>query len=200
MQRLLLVGLVSCALSSKAALDLAPLPTEFDGEGVKYTQLAFKDDDKQALYVLPQLWSFRGSSNQCRLTPPARFPKAEAIIDAMPLAAPQALDEKGTEAAKQQLLASLGPSAQNVKVIAEEQSPLLIGGNIATYEVTVTYQIYGEAFSRSVLFANLPDAQLRFKLTGPTKDFDALHRLFRASLISWHWVEKSAAATVAQER
>ncbi|PYJ87615.1 MAG: hypothetical protein DME70_06215 [Verrucomicrobia bacterium] len=71
---------------------------------------------------------------------------------------------------------------------------MLIAGNIPTYEVTASYQIYGEAYVRSVLFANLAETQLRFKLSALKKDFDVLHRQFRASLISWQWVDPSTTA------
>ena len=82
---------------------------------------------------------------------------------------------------------TLPPGAQGMKIVNEEASPVLLNGNIATYEFTATYQMFGETFSRSALFANLPETQLRFKLTGLKKDFDNLHRQFRASLISWQW-------------
>jgi hypothetical protein len=197
MRTLFLLGFVIVALSAKAAVDLGPIPSEFEGEGIKYTQLTFKDDKRQVVYILPQFWSYRGSSSQLHLTPPPSFARAEAIIDTTPLAAPQALDEKAMETAKQQLLTSLGPSALGAKIVSEEQNPVLLSGNIATWEVTISYQIYGEAFTRSVLFANLPEAQLRFRLSASKKDFDALHRTFRASLVSWQWTEKPS-SVVAQ--
>jgi hypothetical protein len=190
---LFLLGFVFIPLSARCAVDLAPLPSEFDGEGIRYTQLTFKDDKRQVVYVPPQLWSYRGSSNQLRLTPPANFPKAEATIETTPLTAPAPLDDKAMEIAKQHLFTTLGPSAQGAKIVSEEQNPIPLNGNIATYEVTISYQVYGEAFTRSVLFANLPDAQLRFKLSAPKKDFEVLHRVFRASLVSWQWSEKASA-------
>lgn len=189
MRVLFLLGLIFLPLSARCAVDLAPIPSEFEGEGIKYTRLTFKDDKRRVVYVPPQLWSYRGSSSQLRLTPPANFPRAEATIETTPLPVPAPLDDKAMEIAKQQLFASLGPSMMGAKIVSEETSPLMINGNIATYEVTISYQIYGEVFTRSVLFANLPDAQLRFKLSAPKKDFEALHRLFRASLVSWQWSE-----------
>jgi hypothetical protein len=198
MRIVILLGLFGFAFSARAALDLSPFPSEFTGEGITYTQLTFKDDKRQVVYVPPQLWSYRGSSNQLRLTPPANFPKSDATIEKTPLAAPQPLDEKSMEALKQQLLSSLGPSALGVKVVSEEQNPLLINGNVATYEVTVAYQLYGQPFVRSVLFANLPDEQLRFKLSATKADFETLHRAFRSSLISLQWSAKQPAVANTQ--
>lgn len=196
MRPLLLAVFFAPALTVRAVPNLSPFPTEFDGEGIKYTQLAFKDDERQVLYVPPRNWTWHGGPSQLRLTPPTIVTRADAIIEASPLAAAQPLDEKTIAVLRQQFMSTLPPGAQGVKIVSEEQSPLLLGGNIATVEFTASYQILGETFVRSTLFANLPETQLRFKLTGLKKDFDSLHRLFRASLISWQWVEKPA-ATVA---
>jgi len=196
MRQLLLAALLTCAVTAHGALDLSPFPSQFEGEGIKYTQLSFKDDKREVLYVPPQNWAWRGGSSQLRLTPPATFTRADAIIETAPLAEPQLLDEKAIAGLRQQFMNTLPSGAQGVKMVSEEQSPVMLGGNIATCEFTATYQILGETFLRSTLFANLPEAQLRFKVTGLKKDFDSLHRLFRASLISWQWVEKPA-ATVA---
>jgi len=183
-------------LTARALPNLSPFPTEFDSEGIKYTQLALKDGERQVLYVPPRNWTWRGGASQLRLTPPAIVTRAEAIIEVSALSAAQLLDEKTIATVRQQFISTLPPGAQGVKIVNEEQGPLLLGGNIATAEFTASYQILGETFLRSTLFANLPETQFRFKLTGLKKDFDSLHRIFRASLISWQWVEKPA-ATVA---
>jgi hypothetical protein len=199
MRPLLLAALLTCGATAHGALDLSPFPSQFEGEGVKYTQLSFKDDKRQVLYVPPQNWTWRGGSSQLRLTPPAVFTRADAIIETAPLAEPQPLDEKAIAVLRQQFMSTLPPGAQGVKMISEEQSPVMLGGSIATCEFTATYQILGETFLRSTLFANLPETQLRFKVTGLKKDFDSLHRLFRASLISWQWVEKPAATVATRQ-
>jgi hypothetical protein len=198
MKRLLLLAIAAFAISAKGALDLAPRPTEFEGEGIKYTRLSFKDDKQDVIYVPPQNWSYRGSSAQLRLSPPPNFSQAEAVVEVVPLAAPQPLNEKGIELVRLQFASTVPPGAQAAKMLSEEPSPVMINGNIASYEITGTCQIYGETFVRSVLFANLGETQLRFRLTALKKDFDALHRQFRASLVSWQWVEASP-TTVAQD-
>ena len=198
MRPLLLAVFFVSAINTRAALNLSPFPSEFDGEGIKYTQLAFKDDKRQALYVPPQNWTWHGGSSQLRLTPPPTFLRADAVIDISPLLAPQPLDEKAVAALREQFLNTLPSGAEAVKISSEETSPVLLSGNIPTFEFTATYKVFGEAFVRSTLFANLPETQLRFKLTSLKKDFDSLHRQFRASLISWQWTEPSAKATVVQ--
>jgi hypothetical protein len=196
MRPLLLALLLAAAVTARGALNLSPISAELEDQGIKYTQLLFKDDKRQVVYIPPQNWTWRGGSSQLRLTPPATFARADGIVETSPLAEPQPLDEKAIAFLRQQFLSTLPPGSQGVKMLSEELGPVMLGGNIQTFEFTATYQILGETFVRSTLFANLPDTQLRFKLSAPKKDFDNLHRLFRASLISWQWVEKPA-ATVA---
>jgi hypothetical protein len=194
MRPLLLAVLFVSVISARAALDLSPFPSEFDGEGIKYTQLSFKDGQRRVRYVLPQNWTWRGGSAQLHLVPPAAVLRAGAVIETAPLAAPQLLDEKTIAALRQEFLNTLPPGAVGAKIVSEEQGPLQLGGNIPTYEFTATYQALGEIYVRSALFANLPDAQLRFKFTSLKKDFDSLHRTFRASLISWEWQEPATSS------
>jgi len=194
MRALLLLILLAFGTSTRAALSLAPTPSEYLGEGIKYTRLMFKDDKRQVTYVPPSLWSYRGSAAQLQLTPPENFKRATAAIEATPLTAPQPLDEKTIQLVRQTFLSSLPPGSQEVKVLAEDQNSVLIDGKIETYEISVSYQVYGETFVRSTLFANLPDLQLRFKLTASAKDFDALHRAFRASMVSWQWTKPETKA------
>jgi len=190
MRPLLLAAFFASALTARAALNLSPSANEFDGEGVKYTQLAFTDDQRKVLYVPPQNWSYRGSAAQLLLTPPAIFNRAAAVIETAALATPQPLDAKGIELVRRQFASTLPPGSQGIKVLSEESSPVLINGNIATYEITASYELFGETFLRSVLFSNVSETtQLRFKLTALKKDFDVLHRQFRASLVSWQWSE-----------
>ena len=56
-----------------------------------------------------------------------------------------------------------------------------------TYEVTVLYNFYGADYQLSVLFANLPDTQLRFRTVARKADFDTVHREFRAGLFTLSW-------------
>jgi hypothetical protein len=199
MRHILLLGLIGFSITAKGGLDLSPAPSQFDGQGITYTELLFKDDKRQVKYVPPQNWTYRGSSAQLHLGPPQSFVRADAVVDTVPLVAPQPLDEKAIEVLRQQFLSTLPPGAQSVKILSEENGPLLLGGNIPTYEFTASYQIMGETFARGTLIANLPDTQLRFKLTALKKDFDILHRMFRSSLISWQWIEPASGAILAQK-
>src|SRR4051794_15020193 len=117
---LLLAALTTCLCHARAAVDLSPMPIEFVGEGVKYTQLTFKDDKKQVTYVLPQLWSWRGGGTQVQLPPP-NSPRASAVIEALHLDTPMALDDKAVEAIRQQFTAFLPPGSNGATLISEER-------------------------------------------------------------------------------
>ena len=184
------VILITTALTARSGIDLTPTANEYVGEGIKYQKLTFRQDSQAIEYNPPPGWSFHGGPNQLQLTPPKKN-FAEAFIEAVPLSAPQPLDEKVSKALEQELITKLPPDSQLVTVVSEEQNPVLLDGN-RSFEVTVSYQVMGEKFLRSAIFVNLPDTQLIFRLTARKDDFERLHREFRTSMLSWHRVESVA--------
>jgi hypothetical protein len=186
------VGFVVIAAIAKAGIDLTPTPMEYMSEGIKYQKLIFRNDQQRVEYDPPPGWSFRGSADRVQLTPTKkRF--AEALIEAVPLAGPQPLDEKVVKALEQQFISSLPSGSQFVTVVSEERNPVLLDGS-PTFEVTACYQLIGEKFLKSALFVNLPDTQLIFRLAARKDDFEALHADFKRSILSWHRVESKPGA------
>jgi hypothetical protein len=194
--RAILLLLAVSVATSRAAIDLAPTPHEYTNEGYTFKELLFKDGKRQINYLLPNQWSYRPAGNGVLLTPPKSI-NAEAVILATPLAKPEVLDEKGMAAAKERVLSSLPSGSQTIKVVQEEQNPVLLD-NKPSYEVTVSYQVMGETFLRSQLFTNNGDSQVSFRFTARKSDFEALHNTFRCSLLSWQWTgPETATAPVA---
>jgi len=181
------------ALSAQGGIDLTPVSSEFIGEGIKYQQLTFRQDKQRIEYYPPPGWSVTGTAERVRLTPPKKN-FAEAAIETVPLKAPQPLDEKNMKELQQRFIASLPPTSQFVTVVGEEPNPVPLSGN-PTFEVTASYQLMGEKFVTSSIFANLTDTQLVFRLTARKDDFEALHRELKRSVLSWHWVEPAQAAS-----
>jgi hypothetical protein len=175
------------ALTARGGIDLTPSVTEYVSLGIKYRQLTFQDDKRRIEYELPTGWSFDGSSNQLHLKPKGKS-FAEAVVTAAPLDKPQPLDDNTVKLLGQQVIASLPVGSQLAKVEEEIANPVLLSEN-ASFEVTVSYQSMGEKFLRSALFVNLRDTQLVFRLTARKDDFQAVHREFKASIFSWHWIE-----------
>jgi hypothetical protein len=179
--------LATTAFTARGGIDFTPTATEFVGEGIKYQKLIFHDDKQLVEYYPPSGWTFLGNAERIQLRPPQKT-FAEAVIEATPLAAPQPLDEKVTKALTQQFLSTLPAGSQLVSVVSEEQNPVPLNGR-PTFEVTVSYQLIGEKFLRSALYANLSDTRLIFRLAAKKADFESLHSEFRRSVLSWHWVE-----------
>ena len=177
---------LAAAFTVRGAIDLTPSVTEYVSLGIKYRQLIFQDDKRRIEYELPTNWSFDGTSNQLHLKPPGKS-FAEAAITAVALDRPQPLDDDTVKLLGQQVIASLPVGSQFAKVEEEIANPVLLGGN-ASFEVTVSYQSMGEKFFKSALFVNLRDTQLVFRLTARKDDFQALHREFKVSILSWHWI------------
>jgi hypothetical protein len=179
--------LLATALAARAGIDLTPSASEYVAEGIKYQQLIFQQDKQRVQYDPPRGWSFEGGSRQLRLKPPQKN-FAEAVIEAIPLPATQPLDEKVRKTLEQEFIANLPPGSQFVKIEQEMDNPIPLNRN-HSFEVTASYQLMGEKFCRSVLFVNLPETRLVFRLTARKDDFDALHRDFAASISSWQWLE-----------
>lgn len=196
LRRLFLLAIAGTALTARAELSLAPRPTEYVSEGIKYTSLSFTDDKRTVTYVPPLLWTYSGSAARLQLTP-TKIDRAEAVIEQSPLPAEQPLDDGAIELLKQQFMSSLPPASQGATLVSEERSPLLLSGRAPTYEACASYQALGETFLRSTLFANVGTTQLRFTLTARKADFEPLHRAFRASVISWQWSAPPAAEATA---
>ena len=178
------------ALTARGGIDLTPSASEYVAEGIKHQQLIFRHDKRRIEYEPPPGWTLDGGA-QVKLKPPQRN-FAEAMIEALPLTKPQALDESATKILQQQFIAALPIGSQFVTLVSAEQNPILLNGN-QTFEVTASYQLMGEKFLRSALFVNLPDAQLIFRFTGRKDDFEQLHQIFRTSILSWHTVESDEA-------
>jgi hypothetical protein len=180
------VLLMIAGTNVRAGINLTPLVTDYVAEGIKIQQLTFNDDKRRVEYEPPKGWNFDGSPNQLHFRPTGKN-FAEAFITVLPLAKPQPLDDNAVKAIEQQVIAALPAGSQFAKVEDEVANAVLLGGN-AGYEVTVSYQMLGEKFFTSELFVNLPDTQLVFRLTARKDDFQALHREFKGSIFSWHWV------------
>jgi hypothetical protein len=165
-------------------------------EGIKFQQLVFRDNGRKVTYEQPRGWTYVAEAGRVRLTPPG-ITQAQGEIDQLPLAAPIIFDDASTTKLQQQALAALPPGNQDAKVELEEKSPFK-KNDCDTYAVTLSYRLYGQEFSTSFLFLNLPDAVVRFRATAKKPDFENVQRALRASILSWQWRTPPAAAVTAQ--
>jgi len=176
--------LASVTATCYGSIDFTPTTGERVLDGIKFQQLIFHENGRKIIYEQPRAWKYAASASQIAFTPP-NMAQAEAVIDQSKLEKPENFDEATMKSLQEQVLASI-PNAQDVTLVSAEKNPLLINRH-ETFEVTVTYQIGGVEFERSVLFLNLPDTQLRFRVTANKKDFEKVHQAFRGSIFSWQW-------------
>jgi hypothetical protein len=186
------LGLLSLfTATAQAHLDLTPTPTEYVAEGITFQRLIFKQADKTSVsYEPPRGWTCRGGGDQLQLIP-SEATRAQASIQALPLAAAQALDEKSIAFLREEFLKSLPPGSQLIKLLNEEQNPVVLDNKLS-YAVTASYQVLGETFVRSALFVNLTDTQLRFTINARQNDFPKLQQNFRRSIFSWQRLDPAA--------
>lgn len=170
---------------ASAGIDFTPSSGERTQEGVVFKQILFHQDGRTIAYEPPRGWTVTGDSVAARLTPP-NVSQARATIEQGPLSEPQVLDDVATEKLAQQVLASVPEGAKDATLVSQEKNPLRINQR-DTYEVIISYNYYGEDYGLSVLFANLADTQLRFRVVARKADFEAVNRAFRASLFTLSW-------------
>jgi hypothetical protein len=171
--------------SARAAVDFTPVTGERVLDGIKFKQLVFQQGARKITYEQPQGWSYSGSSSRITFTPP-QISQAEACIEQSPLPAPANFDEPTIKLLQERVLALVPPNSVNVNIVSTEKNPLLVNQH-ETLEITVSYENAGLAYTRSVLFLNLPDTQLRFCVSARKTDFDKVHKAFRGSIFSWQW-------------
>jgi hypothetical protein len=190
-QTLTALIVINATATAYAVVDLTPTPGQYAAEGIIYQQLIFTDDQKKVSYDLPRGWSYRFDAGRILLMPKdTAF--AEALIEAVPLPKPQPFDQPTIDKLRQQVLTAVPPNSDAISITKSEQNPVILNGNLS-YEIVVSYKTMGSIFQRSVLFINIPGTQLIFKLSARKTDFDRLSAVFRASVLTWQWVEASEA-------
>lgn len=171
--------------TARAGVDFTPTGGERILEGIVFKQILFHQNGRTISYEQPRGWTATGDSGSLKLTPP-NVSQAQATMEHTPLSAPQILDDATTAKLAAQVLASVPAESKEVTLVAEEKNPLRINQQ-ETYAVTVSYNFYGQDYGLSVLFANLSDTQLRFRVVARKADFEAVNRAFRASLFTLVW-------------
>jgi hypothetical protein len=179
----LLGALFATAVSARAELQLIPSLQEFQGDGGKFKQLAFSDGDKTVTYQAPIGWDYSGDATQLILHPPKKT-QAEATITRFPLSQPGAFDDETLKKLVDQAVALVPKESQNVVIISQEKNPLLIDRK-ETFLVVLSYNSFGQAYNRSILFLNRGNEQIRFQLVCRQADFKGLQRAFLGSQYTW---------------
>ena len=169
---------------ARAGIDFTPTQGERVLEGITFKQTIFHQDGRAISYEPPRGWTLTGDAAGVKLTP--NVGQAQAAIEQSPLSAPQPLDEAVMAQMQKRVLESVPNGSVSVILVSEERNPIQINQQ-PTYAATVAYNFYGEDYQMSVLFANLPATQLRFRTTARKAIFEDVRRAFRASLYTLIW-------------
>lgn len=167
-----------------AAIDLAPVASTRELEGIKFSQVLFRDGERKIAYEPPAGWSYGKDAAALFLHPPGKT-LAEAMIDEVPRA-PGASAEEQMKQMREAALSFVPKGAEEVKV-ADQPGPLQIDGR-DTVELTAEYKFFGQRFQLSVLFFDLPNSCLRFRVQSLTPDFEDVRKAFQRSLCTWQWL------------
>jgi hypothetical protein len=191
-----ILSMLCCGLVGQAyaGLNLTPLTKEYTEDGVTYREVSFKSGEGSQKFYPPEGWTLRGQETRLQLSPP-KTDFAEAVIEVSPSPAAE-IDEPVIKAFKEKVLATLPSGSTAVTTISEAQNGLMPSGK-PSFEIVVSYQHWGKTYQRSVLLVNGPQEHLIFKLTAVKEDFMVLQTVFRRSVASWQWIDKSP-AVVAQ--
>lgn len=172
--------------SSYAAIDLTPSVTDLVEDGVVYREVSFKTPEGKVVLTLAPGWTIRGQKERAQFTGADK--SAEAVIDVMPLEKPAPLDEAAITKFKQQVVAALPAGSTKITTINESQNSLMPGGN-PSFEIVITYDLWGKVFQRSALLVNGPQDRLMFRFTSMKQDFGPLSTQFRRMAMTWHAIE-----------
>lgn len=187
---LLSVAWLNIVAGATAAIDLTPTPSAYVAEGIAIAQLTFADGKQRITYEPPPQWTYRGSRDRLHLVPPSGAAPAEAVIQVLPLPAPQPPQEQITTL-QQAVLRDAPPGAQAFTVLAVEQNAPALGGN-PSISFVVSYAALGRTFHRHVIFVHCAEEQLMLRLSADKENFAALDAAFRRSIISWRWNNPNA--------
>ncbi len=169
--------------SARAELQLTPSVVQYELDGVKLKQLAFPDGPKQVTYQAPRGWDYSGSASQLTLLPPNKS-QAEAIIYKVSLQQPGSFGDATLKKLVDETIASMPKDSTNIQIVSQEKNPLRIQRK-ETFLVTFTYDFHGASYSRSILFLNRGNEQIRFQLVCLQADFEELQKAFMDSQYSW---------------
>jgi hypothetical protein len=189
---LLFLGLLG---SSHASVDLTPAVIDRVEDGVTYREVSFKTTEGKVLFTLPPGWTIRGQKDRAQMTAATDKSPAEAAVDATSLEKPEPLNEAVVAKFKQQVLAALPAGSAKVTTLSEAENSIMPGGN-PSFELVITYDLWGKTFQRSAILVNGPQDRLTFRFTCLKSDFAVFNTHFRRSLMTWREVTtKPANAT-----
>lgn len=177
------LAIILLASSAYADLDLTPREEEYQLDGTKQRQLVFADGGRRVTYTPPRNWQYSGGGNRFVLRPSSEL-SAEATTTVNKLPRAEVFDDTTTKRLCDEVLASVPSGATKVTLVSQQMNPLRIEGK-QTFLVIINYDLYGGPYTRSAMFLNRQNEQVRFQLTCYRNSFQKLQKAFESSHYSW---------------
>jgi len=188
------IGLLFLAGSSHAEIDLSPISTVRELEGIKFPQLEFRDNGERITYEVPHGWTYQARDKYTLALTPPNKDLVSAKLKFIPTPGTLVLDEAQLKYLKDTASSLLPPESKLSAEPIITPNPLRINDH-PTCEVIVTFELHAQRLRMSVLFVDLGKSQLRFSLISRPADFEPLHKVFQDSWFSWQWAGKPEAAS-----
>ncbi len=176
-----------CALAgtftpwSGQALDLTPLHTFRDLEGVKIPIVLFTDAGKKIAFQPPAKWTVSGGDSSVSLYPAER---PDAVMQ-IRVRARKPLAPGTTEDMEKWCLAQLPPDATEPTREGEAANVFTLG-TLPSSEFTFSYAAQGRRFTTSVAIVDWNERErVAVIVTARTVDFAPVHEAAMRSMFSW---------------
>ncbi|MGC3988212.1 MAG: hypothetical protein QM796_00740 [Chthoniobacteraceae bacterium] len=164
-------------------IDFTPHQESISFDGGQMQRNYFTQGNQRISYDIPGGWTASGGGSRLTLTPPNKV-QAQAVIECLPLSAPQTYNDAQAKLLKDNAMAFIPAKAENVKLVAEKLNDFKVDGH-EVYEVSATYSFYGQNFELGVIYINMGLNQIRCHLVSHASDFNDLYAAFRRSFFSW---------------
>jgi hypothetical protein len=165
-----------------AQIDLTPVETTREFDGVKVSSILFRDGRQEITYSPPSKWRLSGSGPKLSLIPDD-VPNADAQVEVKTVVAAVPIDQANLQQYVLSARQSAPRTARNVAVIDSRINPLKICG-YDTLAVDMQYEAFGATYRSHLLYLNRKADQWIFRLTAPVNSFQAAFEPFRVSLYS----------------
>ena len=177
-----LIAALFAADLARAQIDLTPIPTTAELDGVNQSYVTFRDGGRELSYYPPQSWRLNGSGPRLTLVPGnTRNTEAQIKVESVTTVIPigDTTVPKYVAAAQQ----SLPKGTLNLQVLGSKVNPLKICGH-DTLAVELQYEAFGTVLRSQFLYLNRDREQWIFQFTAPANSFENSFEPFRVSLYS----------------
>lgn len=184
----ILTGLLVAGLHAAHALDLTPITSYRELEGVRIPVISFEDGPRKVNWQPPDNWQLSGGGQQLNLYP-EKTPLAAVQLKLIGHEAAQAPDR--TAAGKDFLkwaMSFVPGDATGLTFEHETPNPFLLGGKHSR-EFTFNYVSAAKKCSTSVALVDLDARQsLALVITACAEDFEGIYNAGTTSMFRWQWV------------